>query len=165
VNEQQKIQTHIGTIVTNLQSLEFALRLLLYELERVEKQCPASNLEFHQLRENDWIEENPLTNYDSLEIVINKCNAEMDKRDESEHIDKSLVNLRDAFAHGRVLSLQPMGPFRLLKFSRPNHGKVQVIFCVEMTPEWIKSQVRRTYEEVQKVVKLGRKLGLTCFSE
>ena len=82
-----------------------------------------------------------------------------------EHVDNTLVDLRDAIAHGRTSALQPTGPFKLLKFSRAKQGKVQVTTAIDLTPQWLTEQTRRTFAEVQKVVRIGRSLGLSCFPD
>lgn len=153
----------IGSVVTNLQSLEFALRLFLDETQGRPGVGNNKPLNLTKLTVGEWVPENNLTNYDTLKQLIQKTNAELQKRGLSERIDESLVQLRDAIAHGRVLSLYLEGPLHIVKFSKPDKSKVQVEMSIEVTPEWLSLQVRRTQDELLKVVKLGQLIGLKCF--
>jgi len=149
----------IGKIITNLQALEFSLRLFLYESVGPQD----ATLRLEQLVVGDWVSENPITNYDSLSILITKVNERLENLGVGERVDDTLVNLRDALAHGRTSALQPTGPFRLMKFSRGRQGKVRVTTITELTPDWLAEQTRRTFAEVQKVARIGRSIGLSCF--
>jgi hypothetical protein len=50
---------------------------------------------------------------------MKKVNSELQALELSNRVDESLVKLRDALAHGRVLADVPEGPFRIFKFSKP----------------------------------------------
>ena len=153
----------IGKIVTNLQSLEFALRLFLDETQGHSKIAKEIPVDLTKLAVGELVPENYFTNYDTLKQLIRKANVELQTRGLSERIDESIVELRDAIAHGRVLSLHPDGPFRILKFSKPTDSKTQVEISVEMTPDWLSRQTKRTHDEILKIVRLGWSLGLNCF--
>jgi NADH/NAD ratio-sensing transcriptional regulator Rex len=155
----------IGKVLSNLQALEFALRLFLYELQKTDSNQQTQSFDLQSLSVGEWVPETPLTNYDTLGQLINKVNAELQNRGSSDQVDLSVVELRDAIAHGRVLSLRQEGPFSILKFSKPLNGKVQVAVAVEMTPGWFKQQIKHTRAEVDKVVRIARGLGLTCFPD
>lgn len=155
--------SNIGKIVVNLQSLEFALRLFLDEIQSLPGIAKGAPIEFMKLTVGEWVPENYFTNYDTLNQLIQKVNSELNSHGLSERVDKSIVELRDALAHGRVLALNPQGPFRILKFSKPKNGKVQVTVSVDITPDWLSQQIKHTVNELQKVVKLGQALGLKCF--
>lgn len=157
------VPRNIGSIVANLQSLEFALRLFLDETQGYPNRQKDMPKNLTGLEIGEWVPENYFTNYDTLNQLIRKANVEMQKRGLSERIDESLVELRDAIAHGRVLSLHPDGPFRILKFSKPIDGKTQVEISVDMTPEWFSQQIKRTQDEILKVIRIGQSLGLKCF--
>jgi hypothetical protein len=161
MSASEQLSLGIGRIIVNLQSLEFALRLFLYE--SVGPKDPSLRPE--QLSVGDTVPENPFTNYDKLGDLVRKVNKRLEARGVPDRIDGSLVDLRDSIAHGRAMALQPTGPFRLLKFSRPKAGAVQVTTAVYLTPPWVAQQVKRTFEEVNKVIRLGRSLGLACFPQ
>jgi len=154
---------NIGSIVINLQSLEFALRLFLDETQGHPGVANDKSMQLTELVVGEWVSENYFTNYDTLKQLIRKANVELQTRGLSERVDESLVELRDAIAHGRVLSLNPEGPFRILKFSKPIDRKTQVKISVEMTPEWLSQQTKHTHDEILKVVRLAQTLGLECF--
>ncbi len=162
-NKQKKPETDIGKIIMNLQSLEVALRLFLDESVGP----PDHNLHFEQLTQGDKVSKSPLTNYDTLRQVMKKFNKRLEALGVSKRVDESLVDVRDALAHGRVLGFQPKGPLRLFKFAKPDRksGKVEVATVVDLTPEWLDLQVRRTFDEIFKVVQIGKDLGLKCFSD
>jgi len=151
--------TAIGKILVNLQAIEFSLRLFLYE--SVGPQHATLNLD--QLAVGYWLPENPITNYDSLSDLVCKVNERLEALGVPERIDYSLVDFRDALAHGRISALQPKSPFKLMKFSRAKQGKVKVTTAIDLTPQWLTEQTKRTFAEVQKVGRVGRSLGLSCF--
>ena len=155
----------IGKILSNLQSLEFALRLFLYELQKAHHSSWSEPLMLESLSVGDWVPETPLTDYDTLGQLIKKVNAEIGAQGVCDLVDESVVELRDAIAHGRVSSLRPDGPFSMLKFSKPHNGKVRVTVAVEMTQDWFKQQIKRTFAEVAKIIRIARDLGLTCFPD
>ncbi len=157
------ISEKIGKIVRNLQSIEFALRLFLDETQG--HSSDKRTYELHKLKVTDWVPVDYLTNYDTLKQLIEKTNKELKKRGLLEHIDETLVQLRDAIAHGRVFSLHPEVPQQLVKFSKPNNDKTQVTISVEMTQKWLSQQVKQTHDEILKIVNLGQSMGLECFPQ
>ena len=149
----------IGRLVTNLQSLEFALRLLLYELVGPKD----LSLHLERLSVGETVPENPITNYDSFGDLIRKVNEQLEAHAKSERIDPSLAHIRDSIAHGRVLAPRPNGPFALVKFSKPRAGFVKVTAAEQLNLPWLDTQIKRTYAELTKAVAAGRSLGLVCF--
>jgi len=155
--------TNIGKIVANLLSLEVALRLILDELQSIHGAGKRTQIDFMKLTKGEWVPENYFTNYYSLKKLIQNVNFELQSRGLSERVDDSIVELRDTLAHGRILALNPDGPYRVLKFSTPKDSKVQVTVSIDMTQDWLSQQIKRTANELQKVVRLGQTLGLKCF--
>ncbi len=155
----------IGKIELNLRSLEFVLRLFLYNIYDLHEEEKGTSIDFMEVFIDEYVPENYLSNYDSLDKLINQVNAELKNRDLVEQIDDSIVILRDTFAHGRVVSNKPEGPYRIIKFSKVKKNMVQVESVFDLTPEWISLQVNRTEREVQKIIKICHKLGLTIFPE
>lgn len=151
-----------GRILLNLKALEFALRVFL--LDPVEAHSATCSLDIEKLDFGDWVPEDALTNYDSLGALVCKVNERLKVEGVPDRIDESLVDLRDALAHGRLYSDRPKGgPFQLLKFSRAEKGQVQVTTAILVTPQWLTEQVKRTKSEVEKVVQVARRLGNPCF--
>ena len=144
-----KYAINIGRAIINLRSLEFIMRVYLIDMELKDSDRKTENL--FNLREGDLVEENALTNYDSLTRVIEKYNDAVSLIDEDLKVDPDIVNLRDGIAHGRIVAQQPNFPTRLYKFSKPEQGKVKVTHAIEMNEEWLADQVVRTFEELKKV--------------
>ncbi|MBZ5588596.1 MAG: hypothetical protein LAO05_08535 [Acidobacteriia bacterium] len=149
----------LGRLVTNLQSLEFVLRLLLHDLVGPK----TLSLDLEKLSVGETVPENPITNYDSFGDVIRKVNELLEAHAKPERIDPSLAHLRDAIAHGRVLASHPTGPFSLVKFSKPKAGVVKVTVAEQLTLPWLDTQIKRTYSEITKARAAARSLGLSCF--
>ena len=162
-----QLYSSIGKIVVNLQSLEFLLRLFLQNVQNPKAASRYAPYDFTNLTVGAWVPLDFLTSYDGLKELIQKVNSTLEARGLSERIDESIVQLRDAIAHGRVLGNEAEGPFHIFKFSKPNKSKTQVKvgLSVEMTPEWLAAQVRRTYDETLKIMNAARQLGLECFPE
>lgn len=154
------IPSNIGKIVINLKSLEFSLRLILDRLQNLDG---STNIDLMDLTIGEWVSENYFTNYDTLNQLIKKVNSELASRGLSERVDDSIVELRDAIAHGRVLALNPEGPYRMVKFSQSKDNKVQVVVSLDITKDWLSHQISRTNNEVQKTIKISQILGLDCF--
>jgi len=149
----------IGAIVTNLQSLEFALRLFL-----AESLAPGNlRLDIHLLQPGESVAESYLTNYDSLRTIINKANRRLLELHRAERVDAGVVGVRDALAHGRVFALTPGGPYRIVKFGRPANGVVRVASVMELSEDRLKLEVKRSGDELLKVVRVSRELGIACF--
>ena len=155
------VQTCVGKIVTNLQSIEFAMRLFLSEsVGPVD-----TSLHLDRVKVGDTVTEGHLTNYDTLGVVIRKMNARLEELGAAERVDESIVATRDGLAHGRVFTTDPSVPHRLVKFDRPKDGQVPVAMVLDLTEEWLRNEVARTGGELLKVVAIGRQLGLPCFPD
>jgi hypothetical protein len=145
---EQSYALLLGQIFANLQGLEFAVRALLYakaDLPHVEMR---KDKNLYEYRVGEQVPENAMTSYDSLGKLIDRYNklAAPERK-----IDEGIVDLRDALAHGRLASPGSSNHFWLLKTRREPDGLVTVSFVQEMTEDWLKSQIRRTQAELQKV--------------
>ncbi len=146
---------HLGGLVGNFQSLEFALRAFLQGLPTARPIGIPQGTDIYSFLVGTELPENELTSYDSLGELIKKFNAEMERRDLSK-IDPALVDVRDALAHGRVSARTPNDNLRLLKFDKAKNGKVRVVFNQKLTEEWFLRQKTRIYEAIQFVVSIDR---------
>lgn len=135
----------LGQIISNFQSLEFALRASLYKLHRKN-----TRLKLDEMKVGDIVDLNELTDYSKLKKLIQRYNNEVVKNDQTLTLDKDLVELRDALAHGRVSCLSENDNLRIIKFEEPKNGKVKVSFSEEMTESWLKKQKKRVYEALMK---------------
>lgn len=140
----------LGLLVANLQSLEFALRAALFN----HNNRSTSGLKFEEIQVGDEVDENEFTNYNTLRELIDKYNKQI-ATDEASKIDTDIIIIRDALAHGRVSSSSPTEHMRIIKFNKPKSKKVIVNFSEKMSESWMKSTIKRVYNEVQKVNNKG----------
>jgi hypothetical protein len=140
----------VGAIVTNLQALETVLR---YFLLRLRGQQP----EFPQAGDAD-AKKTYLTRSLSITNLIRNYNGALDKDERRFKVDKDVVRIRNAFAHGRLLTTSEL-PARLWNFGRSKKGRVLVEFSEELTVEWLKSTSRMIDGERQKVVDCFKSRG------
>jgi hypothetical protein len=145
----------LGKIVVNLHSLEFALRMFLWNQES--PHGPSNwKTKVPQLQVGQSVPVNAFTNYDSLKELIEKFNVVVQKIDPSLCVDLGVVSLRDALAHGRVSAQVPQPPMQLIKFSKPSNGLVTVTYAEYMDEQWLQSHVTRVRSEIAKVAKAGQ---------
>lgn len=155
---EDKYAENLGKLVTNFQSLEFSLRSFLVNAEIGSGASFPQSANLNTLIAGDLVPENAFTNYDSLGRLIEKYNNYPGVISGGLTIDATLVDVRDAIAHGRVSSPTPSSTLQLLKFAKPRDKKVKVTFSVSMTKEWFQQQISRTYESVRKVSDANEKL-------
>lgn len=158
--KQEQHPLNLGKLLVNFQSLEFALRAFIWESEKDTKQDVSSHteLKLDKLKEGDRVAENAFTNYDSLSVLIDKYNQNPKISSTGLTIDKSVVDIRDAIAHGRVFGDAPNPPMTLLKFSKPMNKRVKVTFSVQLTQEWFNKQLPRVQSAVLTVANALKKL-------
>ena len=140
---------HLGGLVTNFHALEFLLRAFLQNLAGARPVGVPYGTDIYSFPVGSYLPESELTSYDSLGQLITKYNEEMKKRG-LPLIDASLVDVRDAIAHGRVSS-EIADDMRLLKFDKPANGRVQITFNEKLTESWFNSQKKRVYGTIQAV--------------
>ena len=140
---------YLGAVVGNFLSLELALRCYLGRLPGA---IPFDEWgkDPYSVPIGEEMAENAFTNYDSLGTLFDKYNASVHAQG-FPRIDRTLVEIRDALAHGRVSSQSENGTLRLMKFSRPHNGRVTVTFNGVMSEEWFIEQKRRSLEALMTV--------------
>lgn len=141
---------HLGGLIANLQSLEFLLRAFLQKLASARPLGIPYGTDVYSYPVGTELPESELTSYDSLGQLIDKYNAEMRKLGHPK-IDPTLVELRDALAHGRVSAGTIDENLRLVKFDRPINGRVRVSFNEALTTSWFTKQKKRVYDAAQSV--------------
>jgi hypothetical protein len=133
----------VGSIVTNLQALETHLRYFIVKSSGQEVAFP---------KEGDKdVTENYLTNYVSLGELIKTFNAVLSADERMFLVDESVVVVRDAFAHGRLVT-KTVFPATLWKFGRSRDGRVPVEFCEVLTKDWLVKTSNRIDAERQRVL-------------
>jgi restriction endonuclease S subunit len=146
----------MGKLVVNLQSLEFALRAFLYNKENSEKSTnPEFGKNIYDFKAGDCVEENAFTNYDPLGRLIDNYNGIVKSKNSTLCIDKNIVDIRDTIAHGRIACESPSSetPQKLIKYSKPQNGKVCVTHCITLTKDWFDKHIHLVYESIQRVRK------------
>lgn len=144
----RSVETHLrnlGALVANLQTLEFYLRAVLSELPDSSSCGLAPSGNIYDLKVNDEVLSCPMTDFDTFGELIKKYNRVASTRDWG-YVDTTLVDIRDALAHGRVAYPSDEHRYaRLMKFSKPcKDGKLRVTFNDEMSPEWFEKHIKRT---------------------
>jgi hypothetical protein len=148
----------MGTLIVNLQSLEFALRGFLYNCETGWTSQRGSRF-FENITEGQQLEVNAFTNYDTLAKLIEKYNSRVRSRDSDLQVDGAVARVRDALAHGRIAGLSPSldEPLRLVKYNKPANGLVRVTdYCI-LTEEWFDEKgelVAQSIAEVMRAMEL-----------
>jgi len=150
---QEQHPLNLGKLLVNFQSLEFVLRAFLWESEKDKDKDKDKEPKLYELKRGDIVAENAFTNYDSLNSLINKYNRNPKISSTGLNIDKTITDIRDAIAHGRVSGKSPMPPQNLLKFGKPKNNYVRVILSVQLSKEWFNEQLARSQNAVLTVAK------------
>lgn len=145
-----KYAFHLGSLLANFQSLEFCLRAYLQGLPKAAPLGTPCGVDIHSVPLGSTLPENAATNYDTLGQLIGKYNKDARSNGWAE-LDRSLVTLRDALAHGRVSATKPSDQLHLLKFSKPVAGTVTVTFNELLTDTWFIEQKRRVRDALLAV--------------
>ena len=134
----------IGGIVTNLLALETVLRYFLLKLNGEEVRLPTVGDREAKITY--------LTRFASLSKLISEYHAALGETEKKYAVDTSVVPIRNAFAHGRLLTSKEI-PARLWKFGSHKLGQVvDIEFCEELTAEWLKKTTLLVDQQRQKVV-------------
>jgi len=141
----------LGKLQINFHSLELLLRLFLTETNGEEIKIPTIG--------QTSIELTHLTNYDSLGQLITKYNNLTNKTPNFQ-IDPLIVNIRDAIAHGRLISLIEAPPLRLFKFDKPKDGLVNLTFDETLDRSWFDKSRAYLFKQIEKIQKCARTRGL-----
>lgn len=145
----------IGVIVSHLQTLEFFLRVFLCEADGERVEFPESGQRSIALTK--------LTNYDSLREVVSRYNARLDAAEQKFSVDPQIVKIRDAIAHGRLLS-ETVVPMTLFKFGKPNNcGIVPIEDEFVLNGEWFAQSRALTRDHLDKVFKCSVARGYPAF--
>lgn len=133
----------VGAIVTNLQALETVLRYFLLKLNGERTEFPNAGDRKTKITY--------LTRYVSLGDLIKEYNKALAETEKKFAVDTTVVLVRDAFAHGRLLTSKEL-PATLWKFGPHKKGHVEIQFCEELNTEWLKNTSLMIDGERQKVV-------------
>lgn len=140
--ELREYAFQLGSLMANFQSLEFALRAFLQQLPSARPLGIKWGQDLYSFPVGCELAESEITSYDSLGQLIDKFNLEALRRNQPQ-IDRTLVDVRDALAHGRVSADITSDALRLLRFEKPKNGRVRVMFNHELSAQWFSSQKQR----------------------
>lgn len=139
--DHQSHSLGVGAIVTNLQALETVLRCFLMQKD-------GTPITFPKLGDTS-APETWLTRFVSLGGLISNYNSALSETEKpTKAIDLSVVEIRDAFAHGRLFVYGDSFPGTLWKFGRGKRGQVPVEFCEKLTDEWLTG--KRNFIDAQR---------------
>ena len=141
-----KVEEHtqgVGGIVTNLQALETVLRYFLAKLKNEVVEFPKVG--------DQTVKLTYLTRHTSLGKLIRTFNEALAEAEKKFEVDIGVVHIRDAIAHGRLVTTKEL-PFRLWKFGARRNGHVAIDFSEELTADWLKTTTALIDSEKQKVL-------------
>ena len=141
---------HLGKLLVNFHSLEFSLRAYLANSPEAAPTGLPLGTDIYSQPVGAELPEDDFTSYDSLEQLLTKVNEKL-KVQRLPELDRSLIELRDALAHGRVSASFAEPPLRLIKFEKPKNGVSRVAFNVVMTEEWFTEQRNRICDAIMQV--------------
>jgi hypothetical protein len=131
-----------GAIITNLQALETVLRYHSMGAKAREVQFPKPG-------ERDAVE-NDLTSWTFLGKLIKRFNSSLGPDEQQYKVDAQVLVIRDAFAHGRLVTTDEKLPFTL--WLKPDERPVPVEFHQELTQEWLTKTRDMILDQKQKVI-------------
>ena len=140
----------IGGIVTNFQALELHLRYFLLRANGQPLAWPKPG--------EQQVANNYLTNRKPLNVLLDEYNDGLRKGEEQFSVDREIVDVRDAIAHGRLVT-PDVFPATLLKFSKARGGHVRVDFSKLLTREWLVATSNKIDKEREKVLNLFKARG------
>ena len=140
----------VGAIMTNLSALETVIRRFLVADRRQESSFPKPG--------DKDAKRNYLTTYLSLNDLIKKYHNTLREDEAKFRVDDSVINIRDAFAHGRMVTDSGL-PFHLWKFGHLKQGRVPVEFSQQLTTDWLKDAAAMMEREKDKVVECFKARG------
>ena len=109
------------------------------------------------------VSETHLTNYDSLGVLIKKYNDIASSKYPHLILDSSVVEIRDALAHGRTLSTASDPPVRIFKFDRPQNSVVNIVYDQAMDEQWYNQSRKLIVEQIGKLQNCARQIGYKIF--
>jgi len=140
---------HLGGVIGNLQSLEFSIRLCLSQRPDSLVRSTYTD-DFRNAPVGTLVPESDMSSYAPLGQLIKKFNELFGHFGST--IDPTLVDLRDALAHGRVFAGPDEEHFRIVKFDRPINGSARLSYNQVMTEDWFNESKRRLREATHTVM-------------
>lgn len=150
--DPERYTSLLGSLVANFHALEFVLRAYLSKLPTTGALGIPIDTHYYEHPVGSELGIDPFTSYDSLGELIDKVNLHL-RASNLPEIDRTLIEVRDAIAHGRVSAPNASRHQHLIKFDRVDKsGKVRVVFNQELTEDWLSNQKRKTFETVNFIL-------------
>jgi hypothetical protein len=147
----------VGKIVSNLESLEFLIRIYLSSANNHKIEFPTPDTK--------ELPETYITNYMSLDDLTEEYNESLTPAEQIHRVDIEVVKIRDALAHGRIFSNTESFPITLYKFSKPKDGKAAVEFAETLTTDWLKQKNEMIRTQMNKVIACGKSRNYKSFGK
>jgi hypothetical protein len=141
----------LGKIIGNLHSLELLLRVFLCGAKGDSLDLPASS--------TGTVRETHLTNFMSLGDLIDVYNSALSSPEKSFSVDRTVVKIRDAIAHGRLTSLSPKFPLTLHKFGKPKAGLVPIELMEVLSENWLDEKRTLIRDQMEKIRQCAKARG------
>lgn len=148
----------LGGLWGNFLSLDAVLRLFHLRLPNAVPTGIPRGVDIHSFPIGTEFPESPLASAKYFSWFVASYNKEVVNRTLGQTIDDSLVDLRNALAHGFVSTDVNEGPMRLLKFDRSRAGFVKITMNEVMDQAWFKTQKRRVFDAIHMVHAAAEKL-------
>jgi 3-oxoacyl-[acyl-carrier-protein] synthase III len=140
-----------GGLMMNLQAVETLLRYFLVLREGQSTAFPKVG--------DTQADETFATNYTSLGELIDVYNVGLTAEEAHRFkVDRQIVHIRDAFAHGRLVTEKEF-PVTLWKFGRAKNGKVAIEFSETLTEEWLKNANKLLVTQRDRIVECAKARG------
>lgn len=127
--DEKKYLELTGGLILNLQGVETLLRYFLVVRSGQPTSFPEPGSAYaDETFATAWIFLGGLVDQ------YNDCLSDEEKR--LYGVDRQIVRIRDAFAHGRIVTREAF-PVTLWKFGKPKDGKVPIDFSETLTENWL----------------------------
>ena len=154
-----QIQLLLGKLMENFLELELVVRLFLHVCDQKNTGKSYSAVNHLKLNEGDTVDLSFMTNEQTLSELIQKYNKIVSRLSHDLLLHEKLITLRNAIAHGRLLSQTNSSPPRLVNFGHTKKEKVKVLYVADLTEQWLKEQLGFTHSAFLKVIKANKMLG------
>ena len=162
MNNEQLLESYfkkLGELIQSLRILEFLLRICILRKEESDgrneqeykKYVKELFFKLIECKEGEMIEENAITRENSLYNVIGKFNSYSEEF-KIDHEDKEkLRKLRNALAHGRIMSKTKSFPIKLFNYKKVNGG-MKAITAQKVDIEWLEQNLKFVRDKISRIM-------------
>jgi hypothetical protein len=135
----------LGKVTGNFHALEHVLRVFLCEAKGEQLEYPSSTA--------SSVVETHLTNRDSLKPITDEYNDALGPTEQQHRVDPTVVDIRDALAHGRIASAIESFPVTLFKFGKKDATSKILVERVDVLDEtWFENKRALVRKQIDAVV-------------